>query len=383
MRISVIIPAAGSGRRLGKEKNKILLELGSKPVLSYSLEFFDTISQVAEIIIVAAGGEEEECRSIAKDSCRRKEWQVVTGGEERRDSVYRGLKAASPDCDYILIHDGARPFITHKLMDNLLTADFQDGAILALPLKDTVKRVEAGCIKKTIARAGLYGAQTPQIFHRDILLKAYEYALDAGFEATDDASMVELYGGEVIIVPGSEDNFKITTPYDWQKAREKVMTMGLRIGSGFDVHGFIAGRPLILGGEEIRHDFGLEGHSDADVVTHALMDAVLGALCAGDIGGHFPPGDPVYKGADSIVLLKRVAAIMGEKNYELINGDITVIAQKPKLAPYIEKIRSNLAEALETLPENISVKATTTEKLGFVGREEGIAAQATVLLRHK
>ncbi|MDO4542459.1 MAG: 2-C-methyl-D-erythritol 2,4-cyclodiphosphate synthase [Bacillota bacterium] len=383
MKISAIVAAAGSGRRLGKEKNKILLYLGSKIVLSYSLELLSAQSAVTEIIIAAAAGEEKECEAIAEKACGITPFKVVTGGAERMNSVYKALKEVGSDCDYVMIQDGARPFLTSELLDRVIKADFKDGVIPALPLKETVKEAEGDIISATIPRNRLYSAQTPQLFPKEILLRAYEEGLMRGIQATDDASLVESLGGEVSIVAGSEENIKITTPYDWERAQERTKGSMLRIGSGFDVHAFTKGRPLILGGEVIPYELGLAGHSDADVATHALMDAILGAMAAGDIGGHFPPSDPRYKDADSIKLLEYICRLMAENNYQIINTDITIIAEKPKMAPHIKAMRSNLAQALGVAVDAVSIKATTTEKLGFTGRGEGIAAQATVLLEKR
>lgn len=383
MKITAIVAAAGSGSRLGREKNKVLLNLGNKPVLGYSLEVLSAVPQVEEVIIAAAQGEEGECEAIANLYCKEKAFKVVTGGTQRMDSVYSSLMASDTKTSHVLIHDGARPFIDSAILKRIIGADFQDGAIPALPLKETVKSAEGDRIKKTIPRAGLYAAQTPQMFSKQVLVAAYDKGFAEGFMATDDASLVERYGGEVKLIPGSEENIKITTPYDWEKATERINRTMVRIGSGFDVHGFAPDIPLVLAGEKIPYHKGLLGHSDADVVTHALMDAILGAMAAGDIGGYFPPNDPQYKDADSIKLLLYICRLMAEKNYQIINVDITIMAEKPKMAPHIQAMRNNLAQALGVAVDAVSVKATTTEKLGFVGREEGIAAQATVLLQHK
>lgn len=383
MKISAIIAAAGSGRRLGKEKNKILLNLGGRPVLSYSLDLLDLAPEIEEIIIVAAQGEEAVCGEIAAAYCRQTPYQVVSGGAERMYSVYNGLRSTDPQCSHVLIHDGARPFLSREILTRLLTCQFTDGAILALPLKETVKKVEGSLITETIPREQLYTAQTPQIFRRAALFSAYEQGLAQGFKATDDASLVERWGGAIEVVRGSEENIKITTPYDWQRVEEGMNRRMTRVGSGFDVHSFTPGRPLILGGVQIPYQLGLAGHSDADVATHALMDAILGALAQGDIGRHFPPSDPQYKDADSLELLRYIFRLMREANYQLVNADITIIAERPKMAPHIKSMGDNYARILAVDPACINVKATTTEKLGFVGREEGIAAQATVLLQHK
>ena len=381
MKIAVILPAAGSGKRLAREKNKILLVCRGKPVLGHSLCLFDTVPAVAEIIVVAAPGEEAACKTMGEAYCSETPVTVVTGGKERMDSVFRGLKAVSKTCDTVLIHDAARPFLRRELLDTLLDCDFTDGAILALPVKDTIKAVSDGIVDATPDRKMLYRAQTPQIFPKERLVRSYEQCINSAFSATDDASVVEACGGKIKIVPGDEDNIKITTPQDWRIAVQEHNVPMLRVGSGFDVHCLTENRPLILGGVTIPFTKGLLGHSDADVVTHALMDAVLGALGKGDIGRHFPPSDPRYKDADSLGLLERIKLIMEENHYELVNADITIMAERPKMAPHIAAMRENLAAALKVGAERISVKATTTETLGFVGREEGIAASASVLVQ--
>lgn len=385
MKISAIIPAAGSGRRLGKKKNKILLDFLGKPVLGYSLSLFSQEPQIKEIIIAAAAGEESLCAEIAAEFCGETPYHIVTGGKERMNSVWRCLCRVAPENDYVMIHDGARPFLDKVSLARLLAADFIDGAILALPVKETVKTVKKGAqgqeIESTVPRQNLYYAQTPQIFAKDILTAAYQKGMTEGFFATDDASLVEFYGGKVQIIPGSEDNVKITTPRDWEIALLKEEKSMIRIGSGFDVHVLAPGRPLILGGVTIPFDRGLEGHSDADVAVHALMDAILGAMAMGDIGQHFPPSDESYRNADSMELLRRVVAMMKKRHFHLVNADMTIMAERPKMAPHIEKMRTNIAAVLQADTEQISVKATTTERLGFVGREEGIAASAVVLLK--
>ncbi|MEE0776060.1 MAG: 2-C-methyl-D-erythritol 2,4-cyclodiphosphate synthase, partial [Bacillota bacterium] len=382
--ISVIIPAAGSGRRLGKDKNKILLDFLGKPVLGYSLDLFSRESQVAEIIIAAAQGEEVLCDAIAQKYCGETPFKVVTGGAERMDSVWHALERVSPAADYVMVHDGARPFLDKATLRRLLTAEFTDGAILALPVKETVKAVSAAgdskMIISTVPRQNLYHAQTPQLFRKEALMDAYKKGIAESFTATDDASLAENLGYHIRIVEGCEDNVKITTPHDWETSLLKESRKMIRIGSGYDVHILGPDRPLILGGVAIPFERGLVGHSDADVAVHALMDALLGAMAMGDIGQHFPPSDDAYLNADSIELLKHVFEMMEREHFHLVNADLTIMAERPKMAPHIKEMRENIAAALQADISQISVKATTTEKLGFVGREEGIAASAVVLL---
>ena len=241
-------------------------------------------------------------------------------------------------------------------------------AIAAVPPKDTIRHIEEG----TLDRSRLCCVQTPQGFRMELLKKAFEKAAADGFYGTDDASLVERLGHAVAIVPGEYSNIKITTPED--------LTMEMRIGTGYDVHKLVEERDLILGGVTIPYEKGLLGHSDADVLTHALMDALLGAAALGDIGKLFPDNDDSFKGISSIELLRRVKSVLDDKGYSLGNADVTVICQKPKLAGYIDEMRVNIAAALETDVDRISIKATTTEKLGFTGRGEGIAAEAVCIL---
>ncbi|MEG2405450.1 MAG: 2-C-methyl-D-erythritol 4-phosphate cytidylyltransferase [Clostridiales bacterium] len=383
MNISAIIAAAGSGSRLGREKNKILLNFRGKPMLGYSLELFSSINDIKQIIIVAAPGEEEKCSGIAASYCGNTPYTVVKGGKERMNSVFNGLKSVNKNCDHVMIHDGARPCLDRKTLMDLLNENFEHGAILAMPAKETIKLVHGATVAETIPRDKVFFAQTPQIFKKEVLVQGYKKAIKENFFATDDASVAEYGGAKINVVLGNENNIKITTPKDWEIAEKREDTASMRMGMGYDVHCFAENRDLILCGEKIDHDKGLLGHSDADVSTHALMDAILGAMAKGDIGTHFPPTDMEYKNANSLELLKKVCLIMGENNYELINADITIIAEKPKMAPHIMAMRENISKAMNVALDQISIKATTTEKLGFVGREQGIAAQATALIKSK
>ncbi|MBR2778845.1 MAG: 2-C-methyl-D-erythritol 2,4-cyclodiphosphate synthase [Firmicutes bacterium] len=392
----VIIAAGGSGKRMGG-KDKLYRVLDGIPVLARSALAFQRHPRVDEIVFAVREGTADICRKeIIEKYELSKVCAVVTGGAERALSVRAALTALPEDCAVILIQDGARPLADPELIDRVIDAAARRGAAIpVIPVKDTVKYVQTGedgvlQIAGTPDRSTLRAVQTPQGFSRDILFRAY--GLDEASRestgdiedrirrATDDASLAEALGVPVAAVEGSEDNLKITTPGDLEQARRilgrgKAETM-LRIGTGYDVHAFAEGRPLILGGVEIPHDRGLAGHSDADVLVHAIMDALLGACALGDIGQHFPDSDPRYKGISSILLLKHVRDLLEEKGWRIGNVDSIVIAQKPKLAGYIETMRGVIADALNISTDCVSVKATTTEHLGFTGREEGIAAQA-------
>ena len=259
-------------------------------------------------------------------------------------------------------------------------------AVLGTPVTDTVKRVQDDRVLETLDRSVLRSVQTPQAFHAELIRRAHRDAAAGGYRGTDDTSLVERLGEPVIVLPGRTDNVKITTPEDLELgmnilAKRGRVSPGLRIGQGYDVHQLVAGRPLILGGVTIPHEVGLLGHSDADVLTHVVIDAVLGALGEGDIGQLFPDTDAQYKDISSLLLLKKVAEVVARRGAEVLSVDATVMAQRPKLAPHIPEMREKIAAALGVSRDRVSVKATTTEKLGFVGREEGMAAQAVALLQ--
>ena len=273
-----------------------------------------------------------------------------------------------PATAYVLVHDAARPFVTETVVrDVIRCASDRGAAVPCVAVKDSLRETE-GDGSRCVDRSRFFAVQTPQGFRRELLVEAYEKACEDGFSGTDDASLVERLGHHIEIVHGDYDNIKITTKED--------LPMENRVGTGFDVHRLVEGRKLILGGVEILYEKGLDGHSDADVLIHALMDAMLGAAAMGDIGRHFPDTDDEYKGISSMKLLEKVNNILAENMYSIGNADITVIAQKPKLSPYTEKMRENIADVLGIGKDLINIKATTTEKLGFTGRGEGIAAEA-------
>ncbi|NMB20956.1 MAG: 2-C-methyl-D-erythritol 4-phosphate cytidylyltransferase [Firmicutes bacterium] len=375
MTVGVVIAAAGTGTRMGRKENKVLLPLGGRSVLSHSLACFDSIDEVSQVVVVTNAQDQEAITELVARDVVHKQAKVVLGGAERQDSVYLGLKALPQDTKWVMIHDGARPFVTKELVMRALAACREHLAVgVAVRVKDTIKQVRDGLVIDTPDRSQLWAMQTPQVFSFPLILQAHEWAKSEGVLATDDCALIEAMGSPVHVVEGDYANIKITTPEDLPKPRES------RIGFGYDVHRLVTGRRLILGGVEIPYEKGLLGHSDADVVTHAVMDALLGAMGLGDIGEHFPDTDPKYEGISSILLLDEVVSIMGQKQLELQNLDITIMAQKPKLATWKRPIKNTLAQKLFVPETAINIKATTTEGLGFVGREEGIAVQVVALL---
>ena len=381
-KIGLIIAAAGLGKRFGGNVPKLFLKSGNNLIIQTTVEacaacgFFDFIYVVTHTDYVV------ECRNVLPPTVT-----VLAGGKERQDSVAMGLSAMMtdhPETDYVLIHDGARPYVTAKIIESTLIHTIRTGAaVAAVQVKDTIKLVGEDGIS-TPDRKQLFAAQTPQGFEKNLILKAYEMAAQQEFTGTDDAQLVERLGHKVALAEGSYANIKITTPEDLPKSMQEPISndffMSCRAGTGFDVHALVEGRPLILAGVTIPFEKGLLGHSDADVLTHAIMDALLGAAGLGDIGRHFPDTDPAYKGISSMVLLKKVVALLEENGLKLANLDATIIAERPKLMPFHEAMIQNLAKVIGCDANRINLKATTTEKLGIPGREEGIAAEAICIL---
>ncbi|MGA8197962.1 MAG: bifunctional 2-C-methyl-D-erythritol 4-phosphate cytidylyltransferase/2-C-methyl-D-erythritol 2,4-cyclodiphosphate synthase [Acetobacteraceae bacterium] len=369
MRIAAVLVAAGSGTRFGAETPKQFLSLGGRPVLRHAAE-----TLVEHVGMLQPVGDKAPIEAALEGL---RHLPPVPGGATRQQSVHAGLEALGADApDVVLVHDAARPLIPPGTIPALLAAlEHAPGAIPAIPVADTLKRVVDGVITATAPRDGLYRAQTPQAFRFPILLAAHR-AGTAG-AATDDASLLEAAGLTVAIVPGSEDNIKLTWPEDLRRL-ERAMFGGLipRVGTGFDVHVLEAGRKLVLCGVPIEYDKGLAGHSDADVGIHALCDAIYGALAEGDIGRHFPPSESAWKDADSARFLCHAAGRIAARQGMLANADVTLICERPKIAPHAGAMTARLAAILGVDPARISVKATTTERLGFTGRGEGIAAQA-------
>ena len=374
MRVAAILLAGGTGSRFGAETPKQFLPLAGAPVLRHAaaalLDAGVPIQPVGDPARVAA--------ALAPLAHR----PVVPGGETRQDSVRAGLAALAADApELVLIHDGARPLIPPDTIPALLAAlETADGAIPAVAVADTLKRVADGRITATVPREGLFRAQTPQAFRYAALMAAH-IAAPPGL--TDDAAVLEAAGRAVAVVSGSEDNIKLTYPEDRMRLERALLgRMIPRVGTGFDVHAFGPARPLVLCGVTVPHERGLAGHSDADVGIHALCDAIYGALAEGDIGRHFPPSEAAWKDADSARFLRHAAGRIAASGGVLANADVTLICERPKIGPHAAAMIARLAELLGVAAEAVSVKATTTERLGFAGRGEGIAAQAvaTVLV---
>ena len=387
-----IIPAGGIGSRMGLDCPKQYYYLAGIPILIHTLRAFEAAGSIAGVIVVVPEAHVAETKELVAHYGLAKVKQVVVGGVFRQDSVACGLAVVPQDCGFVAVHDGARPLVSPGLIDAcVLTAKTSGAAMAAVPVSDTLKEVTSGGrINCTVDRSCLWQAQTPQVVALDLLQQAFALAAEQDFIGTDEASFVELLGHEMMVVSGSETNIKVTRPDDLAIAEallqgrdEENMThpvLAVRIGHGYDAHQLVSQRPLVLGGVTIPHHHGLLGHSDADVLTHALCDAILGGLGLGDIGQHFPDSDPVYKGISSLVLLGHVMGFAAQHGYILGNADVTVIAQAPKLAPYWSEMVGNLAITCEVEPGQINLKGTTTERMGFAGREEGIAAHAVVTL---
>lgn len=372
---AVIIAAAGTGKRMGSSIPKQYLKIGGEPILLKSVRAFCDNKEIDWIVVVTNGDYIQACLEMKDRYGLDKIQAVIEGGEERQDSVYRAIVEIDrlcPEIEYVLVHDGARPFVRQETINAVLEAAEEKGAAVAcVPVKDSIRQEKDG-ESANLPRQRLYAVQTPQGFQKEILRKAYEQAFADGYYGTDDATLAERIGQSVALVRGTYDNIKITTRED--------MPMESRVGTGFDVHQLKEGLPLVLGGVKIPFEKGLLGHSDADVLVHALMDALLGAAALGDIGRHFPDTDPQYRGISSMELLRRVKGMLDEDGWRVGNVDITLMAQRPKIKSLIGDMTDNLSKTLELETCRINIKGTTTERLGFVGREEGIAAQAVCLL---
>ncbi|MDR2088752.1 MAG: 2-C-methyl-D-erythritol 4-phosphate cytidylyltransferase [Clostridiales Family XIII bacterium] len=385
-RVAALIVAAGAGLRMGAGPPKQFMRIGGRPVLARTAEAFEKNASVDDVYVVAERKRAEDCRAALGASISKLRG-ICAGGATRQESVFAGLAALPASVDIVLVHDAVRPFVSQSCIDRVVRLAAERGAAAAaMPAKDTVKVARDGVFTQTLDRSALYMMQTPQGFLLPLLRAAHAAARAEGFTGTDDAVLLERMGERVYLAEGDCDNIKLTTPEDIAAARAIAARSGgasdlFRVGSGYDVHRFCEGRALILGGVDIPHDLGLLGHSDADALTHALIDALLGAAALGDIGGLFPDTDARYAGISSLLLLAEAFAAVRSRGYALVNADATVAAERPRLAPYIGTMRERLARAMGTAPERISIKATTTEGLGFVGREEGVAARATVLLR--
>ena len=379
MSVGAIIVAAGRGDRMGASVPKQLLDVGGRSVLQLSVAAFDRHPSVGELVVVLPA--EYVADGAALIGPRSRRCAVVAGGERRQDSVRLGVEALSSAVDVVLVHDAARPFASAPLIDRVLAGVAATGAAVpAIAVRDTVKRADAatGRVAETISRDHLWLAQTPQGFRRSVLDAAMALG-QRGVTATDEAMLAEQAGQPVSLVMGDEDNVKLTTPADLAAARARVLSGG-RVGMGYDLHRLAEGRALVLAGVIIPFDRGPFGHSDGDVLSHAIIDAMFGAAGAGDIGRHFPDSDPAWKGAAGLDLLRRAVAIVRERGWEVSNADATIILERPKLAPHIGAMREKLAEALGVSIDRVSVKAKTNEGVDAVGRGEAIAAHAVAVL---
>jgi len=378
--VYALVVAAGQGSRFGAPLPKQYLPLGGANILRHAVAAFVEHPRVANVLVAIR----PEDRGLFDSSVSGLAvMPPITGGATRQDSVRLGLEALVAFRPHrVLIHDGARPFPDHQLVDRVIDAlENVVAAIPCLPLRDTIKRAEDGTIRETIDRSALWRAQTPQGFHFDTILAAHRAAI--GRELTDDAAVAEAAGLTPAIVDGSEDNLKVTTQEDLAAAERLIAARqgDIRIGQGFDVHPFVPGDHLWICGVKVPHGMSLAGHSDADVGLHALTDAVLGAIGAGDIGMHFPPSDLRWRGAASDQFLRHAADLVRARGGAVAAVDVTVIGERPKIAPYRAAMVERIAAILGITPDRVSVKATTTEKLGFTGRAEGIAAQAVATVR--
>jgi 2-C-methyl-D-erythritol 4-phosphate cytidylyltransferase / 2-C-methyl-D-erythritol 2,4-cyclodiphosphate synthase len=376
--VSAIIAAGGRGERFGAGRPKQLLTLGGVPILQRSVEALLGHPRIHDMVVALPP--ELAAAPPTYLRARDKPIVVVEGGARRQDSVARAFARVPPETELVVIHDAARPLVSADLIERTVAAAAVDGAaVAAMRATDTVKRGDAeGCVIETLPREQVYLAQTPQAFRIAVLRDALQHAADA----TDEATLAERAGHRVRLVDGDASNVKITTPADLSVA-ERAVAAGapaIRIGQGYDLHRLVAGRPLVLGGVTIPFELGLTGHSDADIVCHAVTDALLGAAGLGDIGRHFPDTDGRWKGADSVALLAAASALVREAGYGVVNVDVTVIAERPKLAPHADRMRTNLAAALGCGVAQVSVKAKTNEGVESMGAGASMAAHAVALI---
>jgi len=375
---------------MGQGTPKQFLPLAGVPVIVHTIRALAASGDIGPIILVVPENGLLAAREILVAHGLDHVTRLVVGGRRRQDSVEQGLAAVPEGVEYTIVHDGARPLVTPELVQRCLAEARRTGAaIAALPVKDTLKAVDKEhLIQNTVDRQGLWQAQTPQAARTEMLRQAHVAARLSGFTGTDEASLLARLGIPVSVVEGTELNIKITRPADLEIAEAILaertspapyLTIS-KIGHGYDAHQLVADRPLVLGGVTIAHDLGLLGHSDADVLTHALCDAILGAAGLGDLGRHFPDTDPAFRGISSLLLLRQVMILARQQGFALGNADITVIAAAPKLTPHFPAMRELLATACASPAIAINLKATTTEGMGFAGRGEGMAAHAVVLL---
>ena len=387
MKVSVVIVAAGVGLRAGGEKPKQYQHVGDKTVLRRTLEAFATHPRITEVITVIGEGHETDFQQAAQGL---NVSEPIIGGGTRQDSCRIGIDACAGHApDYVLIHDAARPFVSSTLIDRVIDALRDNEAVLpALAVSDTIKLANGGIVAETVDRSSLFAAQTPQGFHFGKIRAAHANAvLYKKSGLTDDASVAQAFGIKVSLVEGEPTNRKLTTQRDITLANLELKSASaaerpdVRVGHGMDFHVFETGRSLWLCGVKIPHNKKLKGHSDADVALHALTDAILGAIGEGDIGTHFPPSDPQWKGVKSSIFLAKACSLLQVLNGQLSNVDITILAEEPKIGPHLFAMKAELAQQLQLDPKRIAIKATTTEKMGAIGRKEGMVAHAVVTVR--
>lgn len=380
-----ILVGAGRGERLGAGVPKAFVPLGGAPMIVHSARVLSSAPAVQGLVAVVPEERRRETEALLAGLPKLR--AVAGGGARRQDSVEAGLAALGGRFEgVVLVHDAARPLVEVSLVEAVAAAARRTGAavpVLAVP--ETVKRVAGGFVRETVDRRGLATAQTPQGFRHHVLRRAYERAFGDGVEVTDEAVAVERLGEPVEAVPGSPRNRKITGPEDlaWAEWLMGAGPAAWRVGTGFDVHRLVPGRPLMLGGVKVEHDRGLAGHSDGDCVVHAVCDALLGACGAGDMGRYFPSSDPRWRDAPSLGFLREVAAIVSARGYDVGNVDVTVVAEKPRLAQHTEAMCEALGRTLGRPAESVSVKVKSSDGLGAIGAAEGIAAHASVLLRER
>lgn len=392
LRAAAVVVAAGAGRRMAggaSEPPKPYRTLLDRPVLAWTLGAFEACPAVDTVVLVVREGEERRAGALVEQGRFQKVARLVTGGESRQESVYRGLGALPGETRWVVVHDGVRPLVSPRLIEAVLAAAQEAGAATAAqPLRETVKRQRGGWAVETLDRSQLVTVQTPQAFRYDLLRRAHEVARSEGRSATDDAALVESLGTPTRLVEGDPTNIKLTVPGDLAVAAALLAaregswpgSLEVSVGVGYDIHPLVPGRPMVLGGVLLDSPVGPAGHSDADVLAHAVIDALLGGAGLGDIGRHFPDTDPRYAGARSLELLEEARSRVQRAGYQPTHVDATVILERPRLLPYVDRIRQELARALLVAPARVNVKAKTHEGLGPLGRGEGIAALASVTL---
>jgi 2-C-methyl-D-erythritol 4-phosphate cytidylyltransferase/2-C-methyl-D-erythritol 2,4-cyclodiphosphate synthase len=386
MHVTAIIAAAGEGRRLGASRPKQLLEIGGRSILERSVGAFTSHARVDDVIVVLSPALAAAPPDWMPASAGPPPVRIVAGGARRQDSVANAFDRVVAHADVVLVHDAARPFVTTELISRAIDGAARYGAaIVALPVRDTVKRVEPAAddpvVSETIPRETIYLAQTPQAFRREVLRAAVALGR-SGVVATDEAMLAEQAGHPVHVIEGDASNVKITTLEDLDAARQRLQpAAAARIGTGYDLHRLVEGRPLIVGGVTIPFEKGALGHSDADVVCHAVIDALLGAAGAGNVGEQYPDTDARWKGASSVMMLRDALRQVHGRGFIVENVDVSVVLERPKIAPFIAEMRACLAGALGVDPARVSVKGKTNEGVDAVGRGEAIAAHAVALLR--